>query len=225
MTEALMILLRIMVINIVLSGDNAVVIALASRKLEGKTRKLAILWGTTGAVLLRILLTVAILSLLHIPLVQVAGGLLLLWIAYKLLHEEDKENHRNIREGRTLMAAVWTILMADFVMSLDNVLAIAAIANGNLPLIIIGISISVPIMVFGSQLVLSLMERFPIIILVGVGVLAWTAGEMILKDMLVHRLLGNRLSLFEWVIPILFLLFILFTWIVKRKVVVIHPLK
>lgn len=225
MTEVLSILLRIMMINIILSGDNAVVIALASRNLTGKMRKLAILWGTAGAVILRVLLTIVILYLLEIPFVQVVGGFLLLWIAYKLIAEDEGEHTRQIRGGKTVLSAIGTIIAADFVMSLDNVLAIAAIADGNLALVIIGISISVPIMVFGSQLVLALMERFPIIVLVGVGILAWTAGEMILKDSTVQHLLGQNLPLLQWIVPIGFILLILLAWMIKRRTVVIHPTK
>ncbi|MBE3554282.1 MAG: TerC family protein [Thermicanus sp.] len=218
------VLASIIVINIVLSGDNAVVIALASRNLKGNLRKLAVLWGTAGAVILRILLTVVIIRLLEIPFLQVLGGFMLLWIAYKLLSEED-EPKRQIQGGKTLWSAIGTIIAADFVMSLDNVLAIAATANGSIPLIVIGISISVPIMIFGSQLVLTLMERFPIIVLVGVGILAWTAGEMILKDETMQHWLGNALPAFQWILPLAFLLFILIVWFLKRRTVMIHPSK
>ncbi|WP_084213561.1 TerC family protein [Thermicanus aegyptius] len=218
------VLASIIVINMVLSGDNAVVIALASRNLKGKLRKLAVLWGTAGAVLLRILLTVVIIHLLEIPFLQVLGGVMLLWIAYKLLSEEE-EPKRQIQGGKTLWSAIGTIITADFIMSLDNVLAIAATANGSIPLIVIGISISVPIMIFGSQLVLSLMERFPIIVLVGVGILAWTAGEMILKDETMQHWLGNSLPAFQWILPLVFLLFILIVWFLKRRTLIIHPSK
>ncbi|MEH7072890.1 TerC family protein [Neobacillus drentensis] len=174
------ILLKVIVINIVLSGDNAVVIAMASRNVPKKQQKKAIFWGTLGAIILRLLFAVAIVYLLEVPFVTFIGGLLLVYIAIKLLIGDEEEN---LKEGGTsLFSAVKTIIIADAVMSLDNVLAIAGAVKGNLVGIMIGVIVSIPIIVFGSQLILKAMERYPMISYAGAGILSWTAGEMILGE-------------------------------------------
>jgi YjbE family integral membrane protein len=159
-------LLKIIGINIVLSGDNAVVIALACRSLPEKQRKLGVLFGSGGAIVLRIILTFFAVYLMNLPYLKIVGALLLLWIGVK-------EN---------LMAAIRTIIIADFVMSLDNVIGVAAAANGNVPLIVIGLLISIPIIIFGSTLIMKVMDRFPIIITIGGGLLGYVAGEMAVTD-------------------------------------------
>ncbi|HMM20575.1 MAG TPA: TerC family protein [Selenomonadales bacterium] len=172
---------KIIGINIVLSGDNAVVIAMASRCLPPKQQKLAILWGSAGAIVLRILLTLVAIKLLAIPYLQFAGGVLLVWIAAKLLLE-DGGDCDEISAADSLWPAVKTIIMADLVMSLDNVMAIAGAAKGDLSLLIVGLALSIPLIIFGSQVLVAIMHRFPIITYAGAGLIAWTAGEMLVDD-------------------------------------------
>jgi YjbE family integral membrane protein len=181
-------LLGIMMVNIVLSGDNAVVIALASRALPPKQQKMAILWGSVGAIGLRVVLTVAAVVLLHIPYVQFIGGVLLVWIAAKLLLEE--EGGENIEAAGSLGKAVKTIIIADLIMSLDNTLAIAAVAKGDYVLLAAGLVLSVPLIIFGSQVIVKIMDRFPIIVYAGAGLIAWTAGEMMQSDKLLAPYAG-----------------------------------
>jgi YjbE family integral membrane protein len=178
-------LLKIIIINLVLSGDNAIVIALASRNLPLEQRKKAIAYGTMGAVGLRIALTFVVLWILKIPFLMVIGSLLLLWISYKLL--ADKNEEVDVKAGANLYQAVQTIIIADLVMSLDNVLAVAAAAKNNLVLLILGIALSIPIIVFGSTLILKLIERYPAIVYIGSGILAYTAGEMLVGDKWVNQ--------------------------------------
>jgi YjbE family integral membrane protein len=173
-------LFKIIVVNIILSGDNAVVIALASRNLPKKQQKLAILWGSAGAIVLRILLTIIAVFLLSIPYLQFFGGLLLIWIAVKLIIEED--DNGEISSHSNLLEAIKTIIIADIIMSLDNTLAIAAVANGNYLLLAIGLALSIPLIIFGSQIIVLFMEKYPIIVYIGAGLIAWTAGEMIIRD-------------------------------------------
>jgi len=172
---------KIIGINIVLSGDNAVVIAMASRCLPPRQQKLAILWGSAGAIVLRIILTLVAIKLLAIPYLQFAGGILLIWIAAKLLLEDGGDG-ADISAADSLWAAVKTIIMADLIMSLDNVMAIAGAAKGDLSLLIVGLALSIPLIIFGSQILVAIMRRFPIIIYVGAGLIAWTAGEMLVDD-------------------------------------------
>ncbi len=175
-------LMGIMMVNIVLSGDNAVVIAMAARSLPARQQKMAILWGSGGAVVLRVLLTLVAVALLEIPFLQCAGGLLLIWIAYQLLVEEDEAEGTAHHAHGNLMGAIKTILIADVVMSLDNTLAIAGVAKGDYTLLGLGLALSIPIVVFGSALIMMLMERFPVIVYIGAGLIAYTAGEMIDSD-------------------------------------------
>jgi YjbE family integral membrane protein len=179
-------LLNIMFINIVLSGDNAVVIAMAVRSLPEKQRQKGILLGTAGAVLLRIGLTFVAARLLEVPLVKLAGGLMILWIAFKLLVGESEEN--NMKAVKGLSQAIITILMADLVMSLDNVLGVAGASKGNLLLLFVGLATSIPIVIFASKLITRLMDRFPIIVLLGAAVLGRVAGEMIMSDPFLVRM-------------------------------------
>jgi len=173
-------LLIIITINIVLSGDNAVVIAIACRRLSPAQRKQAILWGTFLAVIVRVIATVLAVYLLKIPYLYLVGGVILLWISYNLLREEDGDNQ--IESSEDIMQAVKTIVVADVMMGLDNVLAIAGAANGNLLLIVLGLIISVPLMVFGSQLILKALERFAWLVYLGSAVLAWAAANMVTNE-------------------------------------------
>ena len=171
----------IILANIVLSGDNAVVIALAARALPPQQQKKAIFWGSGAAIVMRIVLTIIAVEMLRWPWLKILGGLLLLYIGVTLLAEEEDGDGGEAREGG-LLAAIRTILVADLVMSLDNVLAVAAAAKGNTPLLVIGLAISIPLIIFGSTLLLKVMERFPIIITLGAALLGFLAGEMILTD-------------------------------------------
>ena len=177
---------QIIMIDILLGGDNAVVIALACRKLPPAQRRLGILWGTAGAIVLRVILIFFALTLLQIPFLKIVGALLLLWIGIKLLLPEHEEAHGNIQASDRLWGAVKTVIVADFVMSLDNVIAIAGAAEGagdhQMPLVIFGLVISIPIIVWGSQLVIKLMDRFPVVITLGGMLLGWIAGQMIVTD-------------------------------------------
>ncbi len=180
-------LLQIIGIDILLSGDNAVVIALAARNLPAKERKWAIIGGTGGAVLLRILFATVIVFLMKVPFLKLVGGILLFWIAIKLLIPEnggDGEDgaEATIKAGPSLMGAIMTIVMADAVMSLDNVIGIAAAAKGDIILLVIGLLVSIPLVVCGSTLVLKLLDRFPILVAGGGALLGWIAGDIAVRD-------------------------------------------
>jgi YjbE family integral membrane protein len=179
-------LMKIIWINIILSGDNAVVIALAARALPPEQQRKAILFGSGAAVVLRIVLTVVAAKLLELSFLQVIGGVLLLWIGYQLLSGSDEDDDAHHKGTGTMMAAIRTILIADLVMSLDNVIAVAATAQGNMVLLILGLAISIPIVVLGSALMIKLMQRFPIIITLGAALIGWVGGETVVNDNLVH---------------------------------------
>ncbi|WP_273130378.1 TerC family protein [Bacillus weihaiensis] len=172
-------LLSIVVIDLVLAGDNAIVIGLAARKLPKDQQKKVIIWGTIGAIVIRAIATLLVVYLLKIPGLLLAGGLILIWIAYKLVTEEDDHD---VEAGDSIWAAIRTIIIADAVMGLDNVLAVAGAAHGSFLLVILGLLISIPIVVWGSTIILKFIERFPLIILAGAAVLAWTASKMIVKE-------------------------------------------
>lgn len=172
---------QIMIINLILSGDNAVVIALACRSLPPAQRKWGIILGAAIAVLMRVVFTIGVTSLLSTPWLKVIGSLLLFWIAIKLL-AEDGADEQNIKDSSNIWGAVQTIVVADLVMSLDNVLAIAAAAKGNWSLIIIGLAVSVPLIVFGATLVMWLLTKLPALVWVGAALLGWIAGELIVSD-------------------------------------------
>jgi YjbE family integral membrane protein len=183
-------LLEIGFLNLLLSGDNAVLIALAVRSLPKRQRVLGQIWGTLGAVVLRLVFVGIVSRLLELAFLRAAGALVLLWIAYKLVQPEGGEPERG-RHGRSFWHAVWLILVADVTMSLDNVLAIAGAARGDMMLVGIGIAMSVPIVIVGSSVLATLMNRYPAIIWVGGGVLGFVAGEMLLDDPVVLRALGQ----------------------------------
>ncbi len=171
----------IVLANIVLSGDNAVVIAMAARTLKPEQRNKAIFWGSAAAILMRIILTIVAIQLLTLPYLKIIGAVLLVYIGVDLLKGEDEDDGDG-KEINGMMAAIRTILIADLVMSLDNVLAVAAAAKGNLPLLVLGLLISIPLIVFGATLLTKVMERFPIIITIGAALLGFLAGEMLLTD-------------------------------------------
>ena len=174
-------LLTIVLIDLVLAGDNAVVIALAARRLPPHLQKRAILWGTAGAIGIRALMTLGVVWLLQIPGLMLVGGLGLLWIAYKLITEQDGHDEEHAA-AETFWGAMKTIVIADALMGVDNVLGIAGASHGSMDLVVLGLLISVPIVVYGSQWVLKLIERWPSIIQIGGAVLAWTAAQMIVNE-------------------------------------------
>ena len=179
-------LVKIVWINIILSGDNAVVIALAARSLPPAQQKKAVMFGSGAAVVLRIVLTIVAAKLLELSFLQIIGGCLLLWIGYQLLSgDEDGEDGHHKGTG-TMMAAIRTILIADLVMSLDNVIAVAATAQGNMVLLILGLAISIPLVIFGSTLMIKLMDRFPVIVTLGAALIGWVGGETIANDNVLH---------------------------------------
>ncbi len=188
-------LLKIIGVNIVLSGDNAVVIALAARSLPAKQQKAAVLWGSGAAVVMRIILTIFAVALLTLPWLKLVGSLLLFWIGVKLLIPEAEDD--NVSASDNLMAAVKTILIADLVMSIDNVIAVAAAAGGSYTLLILGLGISIPLVIFGSTLLLHLMERWPVIITIGGGLLGFVAGEMLVTDPVLKGTLEGLGAIFD----------------------------
>jgi len=201
-------LFAIIVIDLVLAGDNAIVIALAARRLPPHLQIKAVIWGTVGAIVVRVITTLAVVALLKIPGLRLAGGLLLIWIAYKLL-AGDEGAHDGPGNGAptiTLWSALRTIIIADAVMGLDNVLGVAGAAHGSFLLVVLGLLISIPIMVWGSTLVLRSVDRFPVIIYLGAGVLAWTAGGMIVDEPLAQDFLVGAsflgLTWMEWIVYI-----------------------
>lgn len=207
-------LVSIIIIDLVLGGDNAIVIAMASRKLPEKQRNKAIIFGTVTAIIVRAGLTFFALYLLTIPLLRFLGGVLLIWIAYSLLisHKEDAD----VKAVGSMAQAIRTIVFADILMGLDNVLAIAGAARDSYFLVIIGLLISVPIIVWGSKLILALIGRFPIIIYIGSGVLAWTAGNMITDDRIIHAWVADIPLASIW-IPLMLVVAVLGLGKLKNK--------
>jgi YjbE family integral membrane protein len=184
-------LLAIVLIDLVLAGDNAIVIALAARNLPKHLQKPAIVWGTVGAIIVRTLMTLVVVWLLKIPGLMLLGGLGLLWIAYKLIADTEEEGDGHGVSATTFWGAMKTIVIADALMGLDNVLGVAGAAHGAMDLVVVGLLISVPIVVFGSTMVLKLVERYPIIIQLGAAVLAWTAASMIAREPVLAQVFGT----------------------------------
>ena len=199
--EYLLPLFSIIMINILLSGDNALVIALASRKLTTKQQRTVMIWGSGGAIGLRVCLTFIAVFILKIPYLQMAGGALLLWIAIKLI--ADQTHHEKVEAKKTLWDAVKTIIVADVVMSLDNVIAIIGISKGNTLLLIIGLIISIPIIIWGSKVIGTFIQKWPIIITIGSAFLGWTAGEMVITDRQLLQIV-DWYSWLNWVLPSIF---------------------
>lgn len=192
--------LQIIAIDIVLGGDNAVVIALACRRLPEQQRKLGIFWGVIGAITLRVILIFFALSLLAIPYLKIAGAALLVWIGIKLLQPEPEGAHE-IDASTTLLGAIKTIIVADAVMSLDNVIAIAGAAKDEIGLVIFGLIFSVPIIVWGSQLVMKVMDRYPVTIAIGAGLLGWIAGDMAVTDVVTREWVSTQAQYLQWIAP------------------------
>jgi YjbE family integral membrane protein len=208
----------IMLANIVLSGDNAVVIAMAARTLKPEQQKKAIFWGSAAAIVMRIVLTIVAIQLLTLPYLKVVGAVLLVYIGVDLLKGGGDEDGHG-KEINGLGAAIRTILIADLVMSLDNVLAVAAAAKGNIPLLILGLLVSIPLIVFGATLLTKVMERFPIIITIGAALLGFLAGEMLLTDPAVvshFGAIGEQNVLFGGILGAI-LVVALGTWMQKRN--------
>ena len=216
-------LLQIIGINIMLSGDNAVVIALAARSLPAVQQRQAIRWGSGAAVVMRIVLTLVAVKLLELPWLKLIGAVLLLWIALQLLLPEDgRGDQKDARAG--MMAAIKAILAADLVMSLDNVLAVAGAANGSLPLLIVGLAISIPLVVFASTLLLKLMSRWPIIITLGAALLGWVAGEMMVSDVVTEAWIAMNAHWLHYAVPTVctVLVVVVGKWLGERRLAVIN---
>jgi YjbE family integral membrane protein len=215
-------LLGVLVVNLILSGDNAVVIAMAARTLEGANRRKAIIWGAAGAVILRLLFAGVITLLLEVPLLQVVGGLLLVWIAWKLIHEDDGGgDEEKVKAGSSTWQAVRIIIVADAVMSLDNVIALvqAARIGGevDISLLVIGLATTIPLVIFGAALLTSLLNRFPFLVYLGAGLLIYLAVEMVFADKVTHPYLKHYHSI-EWIIGLgAAVIFMLVAWLWARR--------
>lgn len=213
---SLLALLKIILIDLVLSGDNAVVIAMAARNLPAEQRKKAIFWGGTGALVLRVLVTAVVAIAMHIPFLQVIGGVLLFWIAVKLLGGQEEEHA--VKAGQTLRDAIGTIVMADAVMSLDNMLAVGGASEGNVVLLLMGLALSMGLIMFGSSILAPLMNKYEWIVYVGAGVLGWTAGDMLLKDQWINRVLHPAPQLHMLLPAVLAIAVLLIGFIRRRRV-------
>jgi YjbE family integral membrane protein len=211
-------LLQIIGVNIILSGDNAVVIALACRSLPPHLQRKGIFYGSAGAIVCRVVLTFFAVYLLELPFLKLVGAALLLWIGVKLLLQDDGEGD-GIESASNLRDAIRTIIIADVVMSLDNVLGVAAAAKGNVPLIVIGLLISIPLIIFGSTLIMRLMERFPIIVTLGAGLLGYVAGEMAISDPAIHSWVAQQSPNLHHIAAIAGALFVVGvgTWLALRS--------
>ncbi|MFY4775473.1 TerC family protein [Metabacillus sp. RGM 3146] len=202
----------IVIIDLVLAGDNAILIGMAARNIPNGKRKRVILYGTIGAVVIRVCSTFAFVYLLKIPGLLFAGGLILAWISYKLLIDE---NNPSIKSSRNVFAAVRTIIIADAIMGLDNVLAVAGAAHGSYLLVAIGLTISIPIMVWGSTFILKLMDRFPAIIFIGAAILAWTSAKMIVKEPFMQPYFQE--DWFTYSFEVLFIALVIFLGFMSRR--------
>lgn len=206
-------LFSIIIIDLVLAGDNAIVIGLAARNLPPKNQKAVIAWGTLGAVIIRATATLVVVWLLKIPGLLLAGGLVLIWMAYKLLVEEKKHE---VPSGTTMWAAIRTIIIADAVMGLDNVLAVAGAAHGSFLLVVTGLLVSVPIVVWGSTLVIKVIDKYPVIIYIGSAVIAYTAGKMITDEPFLKTFFEEN-SYLKWLLIIGIVIGVLITGKIKKQ--------
>jgi YjbE family integral membrane protein len=213
-------LLQIIGVNIVLSGDNAVVIALAARSLPTRQQKQAVLWGSGAAVVMRIILTIAAVELLRLPYLKLVGAALLLWIGVQLLLPDDDVGDGPATANAGMIAAIRTILIADLVMSLDNVIAVAAAAKGDITLLVLGLLISIPLVVFGSTLLMKVMGRWPVIITIGAALLGWVSGEMAVGDPSVKDWVDAHMAWLHYAAPALgaVLVVIVARWLVSRSI-------
>jgi YjbE family integral membrane protein len=209
---------KIVLIDLALAGDNALVIALAVRTLSRRQQFQGRIWGTVGAVGLRLAFIFIVTYLLAIPLLQVVGGLLLVWIALKLVLQSDVHEGDKVKQGTTLLGAIWVILVADVIMSLDNVIGVAAAAEGDMRLVVFGIALSIPIVVWGSGVLARLMNRYPWIILVAGGILGEVAGKMMLHDQFIVSRFGESPDAVEFALRIgLAIAIMLVGWLVTRR--------
>ncbi len=211
MSGSLVALIQIMLINVVLSGDNAVVIALACRRLSPRHQKVAFIWGSVGVVILMVGLTGIVAYLLTLPYLEIAGSAMLMWIGIKLLVAEDEGDDGKVDQKATLGAAIRTIIIADMIMSLDNVLAMAAAAHGHLWMLTVGLVITVPVILFGSALLMKLMERFPIFVMIGAALIGWVAGEMVISDPAIKDWVDVNAAILHSVSPIFCAAFVIAT--------------
>ena len=209
---------KIVLIDLALAGDNALVIALAVRTLTPRQQFQGRIWGTVGAVGLRLAFIFIVTYLLAVPLLQVVGGLLLVWIALKLVLQSDAHGGESVKQGTTLLGAIWVILVADVIMSLDNVIGVAAAAEGDMRLVVFGIALSIPIVVWGSGVLARLMNRYPWIILVAGGILGEVAGKMMLHDQFIVSRFGDSPDAVEFALRIgLAIAIMLVGWLVTRR--------
>ena len=195
-------LAEIVGINIVLSGDNAVVIAMAANTLPLGQQKKAIVWGSGAAIVMRILLTLTAVALLSVPYLKLVGSVVLIWIGIRLLDADASNDEGEIKSGASLLAAIRTILFADVVMSLDNVLGVAAAAEGNIPLLIVGLGLSIPVVIFGAHVLLRLMQRFPVIITLGAVLIGYVGGEMAVSDPAITGWVDLHFDALHVIVPI-----------------------
>jgi YjbE family integral membrane protein len=210
--------LGVLAIDLILSGDNAVVIALAVRQLKGDKRRKAIILGATGAVLLRLFFAAIVTFLLQIPLLQAVGGVLLLWVAWKLVHDSPGGEEDEVQAGGNLWEAVRIIIIADVVMSLDNVVALVGVSGGNLALLVFGLALTIPLIIWGSTLLSVLLDRWRWLVYVGAGILVYVAVEMLFEDRVVHGFIGDSLQSLETVIALAgTLIFVAFAWLWSRR--------
>ncbi|MBS0424274.1 MAG: TerC family protein [Proteobacteria bacterium] len=218
--------LQIIAIDIVLGGDNAVVIALACRRLPEQQRKLGIFWGVFGAIALRVVLIFFALNLLTMPYLKIVGAILLVWIGIKLLQPEAEGSHE-IDASTTLIGAIKTIIVADAVMSLDNVIAIAGAAKDDIGLVVFGLVVSVPIIVWGSQMVLRVMDRYPVTIAIGAGLLGWIAGDMAVTDVITKEWVSSEAKYLQWIAPasVALLVIVAGKMLAARKPAKLEPLE
>lgn len=209
---------KIVLIDLALAGDNALVIALAVRTLSPRQQFLGRIWGTAGAVGLRLGFIFIVTYLLAVPLLQVVGGLLLVWIALKLVLQSETHEGESVKQGTTLLGAIWVILVADVIMSLDNVIGVAAAAEGDMRLVVFGIALSIPIVVWGSGVLARLMNRYPWIILLAGGILGEVAGKMMLHDQFIVSRFGESPDAVEFALRIgLAIAIMLVGWLVTRR--------
>jgi YjbE family integral membrane protein len=207
-------LLSIIIIDLVIAGDNAIIIGLIVKNLPKEQQLKAIFWGTMGAITFRSLATIIVVRLLEVPGLLLIGGLTLIWISYNLLTVPDKDN-RNADTKNTLGAAIRTIIITDIVISIDNVLAVAGASFGNFHLVVIGLLISIPIVIGGSTLFLKLANQFPIIIYIGSGVIAWTSAKMIIDEPILKAYFTN--PFFRWGVVLIIIIGVLLAWKIKNK--------
>lgn len=207
--------LGVLVIDLILSGDNAVVIALAVRNLEGQTRRRAIFWGALAAVAMRLLFAAVVTYLLLIPFLQAVAALLLVWIAWRLLFQED--DHSNVKSGGDIWQSIRIIVVADVVMSLDNVVALVGVSGGNLWLLVFGLLLTIPLIVYGSQILSTLMDRMPWLVYLGSGILIFVAVELFLEDRIIHNFLDIGIGWVRIIAVILGLAFIAFGYYKVRQ--------